>query len=502
MKICKICGNEILKTGKYYCSNECKFNDKELNAKRQSNIKNPKDKLIKHVATGKTSTDILNKSGALGKYSRNVLGYELNWDDWEIIDKPKDTRPTIKCPYCNWTTIDVNNKSGMFTSHCKKKHGKSVTDIISNFPEFKPLYVMHNRESTRTSLINTESGGVECQICGDRLKTITNSHLKKHNMTQATYKELYGPIVSNKTSDKLSKLWHENIELQKNTWRSKPELELESYISRKNLEVIPNYRKLGTEFDLYIPIKNIAIEYNGLYWHKEGSGKHKNYHLDKTNLAIKNNIQLIHIFEDEWLNHKNIVLSRIDSMLGDVKTRIYARKCQIKLLNSKDSMQFLKLNHLQGSIGAKVHIGLYYNNELVSVMNFTKRKITGSNNPQWELLRFCNKINCSVIGGASKLLNYFIRCYSPEKIISYADRRYSNGNLYEQIGFTKISDGAPNYWYILDHKTRRHRFNFTKSNILQKFPTANKELTEYQNMLNLGYDRIWDCGSLKYEMNI
>ena len=110
----------------------------------------------------------------------------------------------------------------------------------------------------------------------------------------------------------------------------------------------------------------------------------------------------------------------------------------------------------------------------------------------------CGDIN--VVGIAGKLLSYFINKYIPTKIISYADKRWSRGDLYEKIGFKKVSDGSPNYWYI-DKKYlhRIHRFNFRKSELHGKVKTFDPMLSEWGNMQNNGYDRIWDCGNLKYE---
>ena len=133
-------------------------------------------------------------------------------------------------------------------------------------------------------------------------------------------------------------------------------------------------------------------------------------------------------------------------------------------------------------------------------MTFEKlRKSLGNrnlSNDRYHLNRFCNKINTNVIGGASKLLKYFIRNYSPELIISYADRRYSNGNLYEKLGFERIGESRPNYWYIKGQK-RHYRFKFRKDILIKEGFDSN--LTEREIMLERGYLRIYDCGNIKYE---
>ena len=258
------------------------------------------------------------------------------------------------------------------------------------------------------------------------------------------------------------------------------------------------------EIDIYIPSKNIAIEYDGLYWHSENAGgKDKKYHLNKTQTCTDKNVQLIHIFEDEWTNKKEIVKNRLKHILGcNIDTKVYARKCIIKELESKECVEFLNKYHIQGSDNSGIKIGAYYKDELISVMTFgNKRSALGSSSKkgEYELYRFAS--NKNVIGIASKLLQYFIKTHKPSKIISYADRRWSIGNLYEKIGFKKISITPPNYWYFMNgYNIRYHRFNFAKHTLSKKLQKFDKNLTEYRNMQLNGYDRIWDCGSIKYEL--
>lgn len=125
-------------------------------------------------------------------------------------------------------------------------------------------------------------------------------------------------------------------------------------------------------------------------------------------------------------------------------------------------------------------------------------------NNNWELYRFCSKINTVIIGGASKLLKHFINHHSPDKIISYSDKRWSVGNLYESIGFKLTSNGVPNYWYFGRGNSykRHHRFAFAKHTLSKKLKTFDNSLSEWENMKNNGYDRIWDCGSIKFELNL
>jgi len=283
---------------------------------------------------------------------------------------------------------------------------------------------------------------------------------------------------------------------------SELEKDILSFIKSLGLECEENDRKTisGKELDIIIPSKNIAIEINGLYWHSE-LHKDKNYHLNKTELCEEKGIQLIHIFEDEWLHKKDIVESRIRNILGFNNIRIYARKCEVREVDIKDNINFLNENHIQGSVKSNIKLGLYYNGELVSLMTFGYgRVIMGGKDNEWELLRFCNKLNTNVVGGASKLLKHFINNYRPKEIISYADRRWSMGNMYEKLGFEFIHNSKPNYWYI-NGNIREYRFKYRKSR-LTNLLNYDEKLSEHDIMLMNKRYRIYDCGNKKYKLTI
>jgi len=255
------------------------------------------------------------------------------------------------------------------------------------------------------------------------------------------------------------------------------------------------------EIDVYLPNNKLGIEFDGLYWHSN-IHKDKNYHLNKTEECEEQGIQLLHVFEDEWIYKKEIVKSIIKSKLGIINTKIFARKTEIReLFDNKLVRNFLETNHIQGFVGSKVKIGLFYNNKLVSIMTFGKKRLSMGNKTivegEYEMFRFCNKLNTTVIGGASKLLNYFIKIYHPKSIISFADRRYSNGRLYENLGFEFIDNTKPNYWYFKTSEMVRHyRFKFRKDVLIKEGYDSNK--TEHQIMLKRGYLKIYDCGNMKF----
>jgi hypothetical protein len=281
--------------------------------------------------------------------------------------------------------------------------------------------------------------------------------------------------------------------------KSKMELDVLNFIkTHYNGDVLTNIKNIiGCELDIYLPDIKLAFEFNGLYWHSD-IHKDNKYHQNKTKECSEFSISLMHIWEDDWLYKQDIVKSIILNKLGKSK-RIFARKCKvIEITDNKIVRNFLDKNHIQGFVGSKIRLGLFYNNELVSLMTFgSLRKSLGQSSKEgsYELLRFCNLLNTSVIGGASKLFKYFIKNYNVKEIISYSDNSRGIGNLYKQLGFKFQHETDPNYYWIVDG-LRKHRFNFRKDKLVSLGYDKNK--TEVEIMNGLGYNRIFDCGSKKW----
>jgi len=279
------------------------------------------------------------------------------------------------------------------------------------------------------------------------------------------------------------------------------ELDLLEFIKNSySGEIIENSKKIINpyELDIYLPDLKLAFEFNGLYWHSE-QVKGNNYHLNKTELCEEIGIKLIHIYEDDWEHKQNIVKSRILNLIGGNSSKISGRKCEIREINDNNLIrEFLENNHLQGFIGSQIKIGLFYQNILVSLMTFgKKRRSMGSKSypNSYEMLRFCNKLNTTVIGSASKLFKYFINNYNPTEVISYADRSWSQGELYERLKFKFTHKTPPNYYYIIGG-IRKYRFGFRKDLLIKLGYDANK--TEKEIMLDRKIYRIYDSGNMKY----
>lgn len=257
-------------------------------------------------------------------------------------------------------------------------------------------------------------------------------------------------------------------------------------------EIIQTYRDLF-EIDIYIPEIKLGLEFNGIYWHSE-EHRDKNYHLDKTKHFETKGISTMHIWEDDWDEKKEIVKSMLMNKIGK-SSKIWARKCQIKTLDKKSANLFLDENHIQGKCNNEINLCLSLDGEIMALMCFNKlegRKRMGDG--EWNLSRFCNRLNFNVVGGASKLLSHFIKIHSPTRIVSYADRDWSTGGIYRKLGFEMLSESRPDYKYVVNGK-RKNKQNFKKGNL-----GLDKNITESEYMDKKGIPKIWDCGKIKFEM--
>ena len=254
----------------------------------------------------------------------------------------------------------------------------------------------------------------------------------------------------------------------------------------------------GLELDLYEPNKRVAVEVNGVHWHTTEFGKTRNYHLHKTELCESQGVTLLHFWDSEVTEQKRLVESMIAAKLGISGAKIYARSTTIREVSSEVVSNFLKDNHLQGAVPSSVRLGLYYNEELVSIMTFAKPRYTKQYH--WELMRFCNKLGFHVVGGASKLLAAFRKTHAGS-IVSYANRRFSKGGLYEKLGFVRIGASAPNYWYVKNGAIRYSRTQCQKHKLKSLLGDSFDEtLSEVANMRMNGYYQLFDCGNYVYAL--
>lgn len=260
----------------------------------------------------------------------------------------------------------------------------------------------------------------------------------------------------------------------------------------------------GRELDIWVPELKIAIEYDGVKYHTvehfladearnwtyaEAAG----YHLWKTKECEKQGIRLVHIFEDEWIEHRDIVEDKLRAIFNCPMKRYYARKLELRRVGVKEARTFFDANHIQGWDRASVTIGLYDGETLIAAQSFLQK-----GDGKWDLVRYATLLGTCVIGGFTKCLKWFEREYTPHQVRTFADRRWCSpfGDVYKRTGFTLDGVTRPSYWYVKGRK-RYHKSNFRKSKLAKRGVDISGK-TEKEIMGELKYQRIYDCGLYRY----
>lgn len=383
----------------------------------------------------------------------------------------------VKNKFCNTMFERYGASYTSQSSFLKEKYRKTTFgQRIENLQLSKNITLL-NKDLPLEENINKQRGIFKCNTCQNVFERSLNSSSQKTDSIEC------------RICFSL-----ENI--------SKSEKELQSFVSSliktENNKRFYEEGRYIYELDVFIPSKNLGIEFDGVYWHSENAGgKNKNYHIDKLKYFNSKGINVIFIRENEWNNKKNIVKSIILNRIGISKNNIYARKCFVEEVGHDLAREFLNNNHIQGYTNSSINIGLFYNGELVSILTLGKSRY--SKKHEYEIYRFCNLIRYNVVGGFQKLLKFFIKKYNPKSIITYSDRRFFTGKVYEIAGFVKEKDTKPNYMYIdCSYQNFYSRVNFQKHKLINILGKFDKNLTEFDNMKLNGFDRIWDCGNFVY----
>ena len=280
---------------------------------------------------------------------------------------------------------------------------------------------------------------------------------------------------------------------------STPELELVEFI-RTIAPCVQGSREVISpkEIDCWVPTKKVAVEMCGLYWHSN-ERLPNDYHLKKTELCIEKGVRLIHVFQDEWDNKRDICKSIIRNALGVSSKVYYARKLTITRAKYSEVKAFFNENHMQGSTPAQRYLVLKDSEKVVAAASFSYSRLKKDN--EWELVRYCSLLDTTVVGGLSRLVKNFLIQEGVTTLISYCNRRFFTGKGYEAAGFEFISNGAPTYYWT--NKIERYTRYRTQKHKLEKFLlNFDASLSESSNMEAAGFNKIYDCGSSLYRYSL
>lgn len=484
-KICWNCHKELTEQQKsdfkYYCSQHCKDEYKKVKDKTCLNCGRKYDAKI--LPSGLYSSSVFCSDSCSKEYT----------------DKKYNSNRIRKCEFCgkefklhilpcgDWS------KDRYCSDECIKaaeniKYNKNYKYVTCQNPACRKQFKVYRAESGDFQNIKYCSDECYRLCCGANHKKAWN------NLTTEEKQQMYDKRIKtcldkygvpytcltencrNKNEQKISNI-NINFAQKLNNIIDSNDIELDTIILYDRC------------YDVYIKSQNILIEINPTFTHscldKFYSGKDKNYHKDKTQLALANGYRCINVWS--WDDEQKII------NLFVPKQKLYARKLQLKEIDKQDANTFIDKYHLQNSCrGNLVSLGLYKDNELVQVMTFGKPRY--NKNYQWELLRLCTKTGYYIVGGAEKLFKHFVKTQNPDSILSYCDISKFTGDVYERLGFTLLRQTEPqkiwskNHNYITDNLLRQRGADQLIGTHDGK-GTNNEEI-----MIREGWLPIYDCG--------
>lgn len=468
-----------------YCgrTKECQCAKEEI-SKKLSGVKKSKDSIDKRKET------LLEKYGVdnPGKLQKAIIARKEFYNNQELVSKSQEKyKETMLEKYGvdNGLKLDFV-KEMKSIPHSEERIQKRIDTFNKNYDRSKNIergyLVVKKRFSDHNITMHTKLEdydgyfsypylSLECNVC---------NHTWEQRYMSGYYQ--YCPVCKPETEK---------------TYVSNQETEVVNFIKENySGNIITSDRSIINPFeiDILLPELKLGIEYCGIYWHSEkSSGRGFSYHQNKLNLMKSKGYDLITIFSDEWEGKRYQVENKLLNLLNVSNEKVFARKCSVKKVSRNSTIEFLNENHIQGAPNRlPLNYGLYFDDILVAVMCFS---IT---NNKAELTRYATSIR--VVGGASKILSSFLSENKVDSVFSFSDNRWSNGKMYESIGFTKESEVPPMQSYVEKYSFRYHKQAMSKYKFKDIIDIENK--TEWEVMQELGYDRIWDCGKIKWKYEV
>lgn len=477
---CKICGKDFIGIGRSkYCSDEClaKANN-ERNRKSYRNGGKEKQREYR-----KTNRESINKTHL------------------EYVDKNRE---------------HINRLSNESHRKCreqrKKERIEKVQEILFKKANMRPIVNVEDAERWKELHIIRETTSVfRCLDCGRKFVLTKNDGGITH---------ILGDRIKHGKGNPCPFCGDSPINMHRFNTVETELVELYPNFTEKNIR--PSWME-GMEIDLYDPERKIAIEFNGIIWHSTKHRKETDFHKTKADLCEKAGVQLIQIWETEWVQKKECVIDKLDAIMHRNMTKVAARKLSARIMENKEERamvsSFLDENHIQGHAGCQWAVSLMDGDEIAAVCTFkygTGYSNAGSGKKTeyyWELNRYATRLHTSVQGGISKCISEFRKAHPEVKsIVSFADRRWTcpTRSAYASSGFVEEGRAAPNYMYtnLRPNTPLMNKQYMRKSSIASRAEKGGPEKdvysedkTEFQMSEELGWYRLYDAGKIRYRMN-
>jgi len=501
---------------------------KELNS-YNFNLNNPykevdgKNLIAICKKTGKEFFDYDNRSGSItthllelfpdleipSHYKRKDILYKTfkywyhNYFNFEY----RDIKKTVKCKYCEWETEDINNLSGAYMNHMINTHDIDIDKYLNEYPNDKIFFKNYVRKIERNEFLDDKDNHVECKICGERLKKITQSHLDNHNITLFEYKKkykLYNPkdYISKTSHDIILVNRKENFFPKKIHKRSKGENEIIKFLNFHNIKTIPNERNLldGFELDIYLPEYKIGIEFNGVYFHSEYTGKKDiEYHKSKTNILESKGIKLIHIFDVNYEKCTKKINRMLLDFIGINLIKINTDNNIVNYIDENKKNEFIRNNTINVIDKSEYCISTIINEKIFSILcfDYIENKIKINN--------YICKIGYRIEDDHILMFESIKTKFKFDQIIGYYNKLWNDfdGNFFEKLGFKKNKNIDPDFYYIkyngIDKNMLINKNFYTKEYLKERFKDIYSDILSVDELFNkAGYDKIWDSGSIEY----
>lgn len=269
------------------------------------------------------------------------------------------------------------------------------------------------------------------------------------------------------------------------TLRSTTEINLYNAINRHGIETKTNDRFIlgGKEVDIVMVKEKIMVEVDGVYFHTTRTGRHRTYHLNKTQKANEVGYDMYHFWDFEMSN-------AVKSKVLPCKQIVNANECEIRVIDIKTAIDFQRVHQVEKAKQEfDIALGLFNKDNLIQIALFK------DGDKYNELVSFANYCFVNVIDGTSVLINHFTNNYSNKAIVCELDRRLYTGRELNESGFNNTGYTDPDYFYYNNNiLTQSEVDDLGVSDIVGNMYDPTKD--DESNLNSIGYYRAYDCGKI------